>query len=650
MYTDICGFSAMMEQDEPDTLEMLEYHNRLIEDLVEKHGGEVVKSIGDAYLADFRTTLDATRCAVDIQQRIAEYSASRISQKLRIRIGIHLGDIYFLENDALGEGINIASRLQSLCRPGRICVSQEVYNQIANKIDIQATPLGRVQLKNISREVRAYDIAAGGIAVDIDDETASTLDTGPPQATYDFEELKDIILDQVRQAGRRIDVDRLRRSLPVQGRAVDNVLDRLAEKGFLARIEKENGEISYGATDTEAVHMRRPHPPEPPFGKRHLRQKDSNTRRGAMRFDQYRSKIRKKARKAKKELLPHAIAFGAVNGLLFFLWMTTGAGFPWFLFPLCAWGIGLVTHIDTVKQAEEERRDVESMPELDTRSVKKLRSLHETNAAFRSHIVSNAAVSGFLFMTNLITSPRFLWALIPTAAMGLGVLFHWLSFSAKRRRLLKDLSGAVQERGGEAFPVRPGRPGTLRADSLSASKSDSPLVEQAEQCRASITAQLKELKKQHLPVTKDMEPLLDSYLHQIRDLSAKDSEIAGVIAGIPLADLRNDKARLELRKTSAQNDHMKREYQRSIDEIDRQMQSVQELNDHKEVIALRITSAVNSLKRLQLDLARMRSMASTERVPDTDLLKEKTNQLSDYLHDLQEAYREIDEDTRKEPD
>ena len=168
MYTDIAGFSRMMEKDEAGTLELLKYHNDLIAGIVERHHGTVIKTIGDALLIDFKNTVRPSRAPWR-----SRTSSTRITRRtpdlpLLLRIGVHLGDIYFFENDALGEGINIAARLQSLARPGCICFSQDVYNLVLDKIEFKAEKLGKVSLKNITKEIHAYEITTPNVEFDPD--------------------------------------------------------------------------------------------------------------------------------------------------------------------------------------------------------------------------------------------------------------------------------------------------------------------------------------------------------------------------------------------------------------------------------------------------------------------------------------------------
>jgi class 3 adenylate cyclase len=168
MYTDISGFSRMMERDEAGTLELLHFHNELIGGIVESHHGTIIKTIGDALLVDFRNTVEALQSALEIQDRLYVHNRERAKLPLLVRIGLHLGDIYFYENDALGEGINIAARLQSLARPGCVCFSQDVYNQVLNKIEFRADRLGKVSLKNITKEIHAYEITTPNVEFDPD--------------------------------------------------------------------------------------------------------------------------------------------------------------------------------------------------------------------------------------------------------------------------------------------------------------------------------------------------------------------------------------------------------------------------------------------------------------------------------------------------
>jgi class 3 adenylate cyclase len=247
MYTDIVGFSRMMEKDEAGTLELLHFHNRLVEKAAALRHGTVIKTIGDAFLVDFRNTVEALQCAMEIQETLYAYNKDSGKQPLLLRIGVHLGDIYFYENDALGEGINIASRLQSLARPGCICFSQDVYNQVLNKIDFRADKLGKVSLKNISKEIHGYEITSANAEFDPDrdkprvgfiadkDVVKPLSPPSPEQAKADMDAIRTAILDDIKKAGRRLTVSEARAKYGDRGVEAQEVIASLAERGLLLK-------------------------------------------------------------------------------------------------------------------------------------------------------------------------------------------------------------------------------------------------------------------------------------------------------------------------------------------------------------------------------------------------------------------------------
>ncbi len=161
MFTDIVGYSKMMGEDEAGSLEFLKFHNALLQGEIEKNGGRVIKTVGDAFLADFNSAVNAVRCAVSIQKHLHDYNLdfTRSSGKNRqVRIGIHIGDVVMKNNDIFGDGVNIAARLQPIAEPGGICISQDVYNHIKNQVEFHVTSLGPHELKNIAQKIEIYKI------------------------------------------------------------------------------------------------------------------------------------------------------------------------------------------------------------------------------------------------------------------------------------------------------------------------------------------------------------------------------------------------------------------------------------------------------------------------------------------------------------
>jgi class 3 adenylate cyclase len=159
MFTDIVGYSALTQQDETLALKLLERHRKQVRPLFPKHGGKEIKTMGDAFLVEFGSALGAVRCAIEIQRMLTHYNASQNDQeRLHIRIGIHLGDLVYRENDVYGDAVNIAARIHPHADPGGICISQDAFNQIRGRRDIRTECVGQVQLKNIIEPMTLYKV------------------------------------------------------------------------------------------------------------------------------------------------------------------------------------------------------------------------------------------------------------------------------------------------------------------------------------------------------------------------------------------------------------------------------------------------------------------------------------------------------------
>jgi adenylate cyclase len=158
MFTDIVGFSRQMGADEARMLRLLETHNAMIRHAVAEHDGQVIKSTGDGFLAEFASVVHAVQCAQQLLARLRGHNAEHEkTEQIHIRIGIHLGDIVQHEGDVQGDGVNIAARLQPLAEPDTICISDAVYREVAQKLDLgTAVSVGQPKLKNIARRFPVY--------------------------------------------------------------------------------------------------------------------------------------------------------------------------------------------------------------------------------------------------------------------------------------------------------------------------------------------------------------------------------------------------------------------------------------------------------------------------------------------------------------
>ncbi|MGP8075248.1 MAG: adenylate/guanylate cyclase domain-containing protein, partial [Thermoplasmata archaeon] len=159
MFTDMVGYSALAQSDEAAALAALDQHNRLLRPIFARFRGREVKTVGDAFLVEFESALDATRCALELQRSLHDYNlASPGEWKTQIRIGIHVGDVVQTDGDVLGDAVNIASRIEPLADPGGICLTQQTYDQVQNKISAQIVKMPPVLLKNIRLPMSVYKI------------------------------------------------------------------------------------------------------------------------------------------------------------------------------------------------------------------------------------------------------------------------------------------------------------------------------------------------------------------------------------------------------------------------------------------------------------------------------------------------------------
>jgi TolB-like protein/class 3 adenylate cyclase len=161
---DVAGYSRLMGLDEAGTARTLREHRVVSDALVAKYGGRIVKTTGDGLLLEFPSVIDAVECAVAVQVMMAERNDG-VPQDRRMlyRIGINLGDILIEGDDILGDGVNIAVRLEGIARPGGICISASAYDQVRGKVAVEFADMGEQTLKNIARPVRAYALLQDGL-------------------------------------------------------------------------------------------------------------------------------------------------------------------------------------------------------------------------------------------------------------------------------------------------------------------------------------------------------------------------------------------------------------------------------------------------------------------------------------------------------
>src|SRR5438105_980553 len=159
MFTDMVGYSALAQRDDKVALELLEEHRRLLREIFPQFHGTEIKTIGDAFLVEFGSALEAAQCAIEIQRALAKRNHDVTSnRRIELKIGIHIGDVVHRDGDVYGDGVNIASRIEQLAGAGGICVSMDVERQIRNALEARFEKFGSADLKNIKLPMDLFRI------------------------------------------------------------------------------------------------------------------------------------------------------------------------------------------------------------------------------------------------------------------------------------------------------------------------------------------------------------------------------------------------------------------------------------------------------------------------------------------------------------
>jgi class 3 adenylate cyclase/Skp family chaperone for outer membrane proteins len=159
LMADVVGYSKMMGEDEERTIEILRGHREIFDEMLKVHRGRIFNTAGDAILAEFPSAVDAVRCATEVQAALRTRNDHLPpEQRMWFRIGVNLGDVVVQHGDLLGDGVNVAARIQTVAEPGGICIAGSVYDQIQNKLSLHFRQLGEKTFKNIAQPIRTFSI------------------------------------------------------------------------------------------------------------------------------------------------------------------------------------------------------------------------------------------------------------------------------------------------------------------------------------------------------------------------------------------------------------------------------------------------------------------------------------------------------------
>jgi len=159
MFTDVAGYTSMSSRDERTALGLLGRYRAVLNSIFPKYEGRVVKTMGDGFLVEFASAVEAVDCAVEVQTQMGRFNSSLVDeQKILVRIGVHVGDVVHAEGDVLGDAVNVASRVESLAEPGGICVTRQVVDHVEGKVKWALEPMGTRELRNLPNPVEVFAI------------------------------------------------------------------------------------------------------------------------------------------------------------------------------------------------------------------------------------------------------------------------------------------------------------------------------------------------------------------------------------------------------------------------------------------------------------------------------------------------------------
>jgi class 3 adenylate cyclase/TolB-like protein/Tfp pilus assembly protein PilF len=245
MFTDVKDFSKKMGENEVAAMEVLKIHDDAMREVIARNAGVVIKSLGDSFMVDFSSAVNAVRCAIEAQEHFHKHSADKDEfEKIQIRIGIHLGDVMTIGNDLYGDGVNIAARIEAITEANRICVSSEIYNQVKNKMPIRAFCMGSIDLKNIAEPVEVYELLLDSIpGLSEPSESAKSHPTRRKADLVAAQESEEAV--RVEAAKNRIDEEQEREQAEKMARANEHYAkaEEYFRAGDLNKTEEEIKEI-----------------------------------------------------------------------------------------------------------------------------------------------------------------------------------------------------------------------------------------------------------------------------------------------------------------------------------------------------------------------------------------------------------------------
>ena len=349
------------------------------------------------------------------------------------------------------------------------------------------------------------------------------------------------------------------------------------------------------------------------------------------RLVRFVQRTRERAESAKSRLTVHGVTYAAVNSLLLLINLLTSPGFLWFLFPLGAWGIGLLHHFTAARMRAREARDAEALPPLTKSTLARIRKLFSIRRRLRHHLSTAAGLSAFLVGINIFLAPGGgPWSIIPIFwAFGTPLAIHYAVARSRRKRLRRELEEATAHHAGSEAGAA--EPLTRHA----------PLLAEAAELRETILGELREGGEEAERWRAELQPELDAYTEHIGALLQARSNLERAAARVSAAEVTQELAALRGKLEDASSPDLRREYQTAMQQYEEQLKTLQDLQERVEMIDLRAKSAVLALQQLCLDIPRLRTAPAGDS-PALSSLRDKSQELTQYLDDLRAGHQDLE--------
>lgn len=373
--------------------------------------------------------------------------------------------------------------------------------------------------------------------------------------------------------------------------------------------------------------------------------------------ERYRASLETKHARLRKGLWGNLSSFIVVNAGLVALNIFVATGFPWSAIVALSWAIGVVGNIVDLRRVGRQAAEARALPDLDANALAEYKRINRQRDSLSGHLVSAFTVPPLLFAINMFTSPATPWFLIPSAILAGTAFLHAIGHAVSMPPRLGRFYASQGIEGGRRELFASGEARRRTAEELG---DYAGLYREAETAIRDIGAEMRRHQDRRDAAETSLD--LTRYLDQVRTLASTAHELDRILASIPLDSLRRDAASLKERLPGA-SDTLRKEYQASIDEIDRQLKAHRELQDQKELIGLRLTSSVHQLSRMKLDLAKVHAAGAGSGGADAagagaagqagagaggadaiERIRRRSEELSRYLDDLKAGRLEAQAD------